>query len=109
MTWGLTGRRGRFTEDCDAECGLSRPPRPGSKDFRGEEYLYVSYRLLCHILARSVTAFYTCLKNELEAEFKSFGCIAFEEEISKHPTIDCGLRLLVFVLMQTQNEKEKAE
>lgn len=40
---------------------------------------------------------------------KSFGLIPLAEEISKQPSIDSAVWLLVLTLMKIYNEKEQAE
>ena len=44
-----------------------------------------------------------------EAKVKSFGLISLAEEISKQPSIDTALWILVLSLMKTYSEKEQAE
>lgn len=57
----------------------------------------------------NVTVFCTCLKNLPMAKEKSFRLIPLAQEISKEPNIDSALWLLVVILMEIHNEKEKDE
>ena len=61
----------------------------------------------CDILLNKVAAFSSCLKGLLEAKVKSFGLISLAEEISKQPSIDSVVWLLVVTLMKIYNEKEQ--
>ena len=61
------------------------------------------------ILVKNTAAFCSCLKSLPEAKLKSFGLIVFAEEISRQPSVDCVVWLLVASLMQIFNVKEQAE
>ena len=61
------------------------------------------------ILGENVTAFCPCLKSLPEAKVKSFGLISLAEEISKQPSIDFVMGLLVLTLMKIHNKKEQTE
>ena len=85
----LLGHISRCREDCDAEGDLYSG---GLTQKVSEEKNICMYLRDCyHILAKNVTAFNPGLKDHRKAKFKSFRRIAFEEEISKHPSIDCGM------------------
>lgn len=51
----------------------------------------------------------TLSKNLPEAKLKSYGQIPLSEDISKQPSIDCVMWLLMPSLMQIYNEKEQVE
>ena len=61
------------------------------------------------ILVKKVAAFCPCLNSLPEAKVKSFGLIMLAEEISKHPSIDSGVWLLVFMLTKIYNDKKQAD
>lgn len=63
----------------------------------------------CDILVKNVAAFCPCLKGLPKAKVKSFELIPLAEEISKQPSIDSAVWLLVLTLMKIYNEKEQAE
>ena len=56
-----------------------------------------------------MSTFYPCSKCPPEVKVKSFKLIPSVEEISKELSIDCVLRLVVFILVTIYNEKEKSE
>ena len=56
-----------------------------------------------------VAAFCPCSKSLPETKLKRFGLIPLAEEISKHPSIDSVIWLLIFMLIKIYNEKEQAE
>ena len=58
------------------------------------------------ILGENVTAFCPCLKSLPEAKVKSFGLIPLAEEISKQPSIDFVMWILMVTLMKIYSEKE---
>ena len=60
-------------------------------------------------MVKTVAAFCPCPKSLPEAKLKSFGLIAFAEEISKELSVNSVLWLAVARLGQICNEKEQAE
>ena len=60
-------------------------------------------------MAKNVAGFCSCKKNLPEAKLKSFGLIALAKEMSKQPSNDSVMWLLVFTLMQIYNETEQSE
>ena len=54
----------------------------------------------CDILVKKVAAFCPCTKILPEAKVKSFGLIPLAEEISKQPSLDSAVWLLVLTLMK---------
>ena len=58
---------------------------------------------------KTVAIFCPCPKSLPKHKVKSLGLISLTEEISKQPSIDSMLWLLVFTLIKTYNEKEQAE
>ena len=75
---------GRLTQDVSEEKNLNMLPRDHS----------------CDILVKKVAAFCPCPKSLPEAKVKSFGLILLAEEISKQPSIDSVMWLLVLTLMK---------
>ena len=63
----------------------------------------------CDILVKKVASFCPCPKSLPEAKVKSFGLIPLAEEISKQPSIDSVMWLLVLTLIEIYKEKEQAE
>lgn len=63
----------------------------------------------CDVLVKNVGAFCPCPKILPEAKVKSFKFIPWAEEISKQPSIDSVVWLLVLTLMKIYNEKNQAE
>ena len=61
------------------------------------------------IMVKNVAAFGPFQKSLPEAKVKSFVFFPLAEEISKQPSIDSVMWLLVLTLMKIYNEKEKAE
>lgn len=63
----------------------------------------------CDILMKNVAPFCPCQKSLPEGKWKSFGLVAFTEEITKQISIDCAAWMLVDSLVQIFNKKEQAE
>ena len=63
----------------------------------------------CGILVNNVAAFHPCPKSLPAAKLKNFGLIPLAEEISKQPSIDSVVWLLVLALMKIYNEKEQVQ
>ena len=55
---------------------------------------------------KKVAAFCPCLKSLLETKVNSFGLTVLAEEISKQPSLDSLVWILVVTLMKIYNEKE---
>ena len=64
-------------------------------DVTGENFSVLPGNHSCVILVKKVAAFGPCLKSLPEAKVKSFGLILLVEEISKQPSIDSVVWLLV--------------
>ena len=79
------------------------------KKFQREEFLYVAYRLVLWYFGKESEFFLSCLKSLSEDKVKNFGLIPLAEEISKQPSIDSVLWLLIVTLVKIYNEKEQAE
>ena len=61
------------------------------------------------ILVKKVAAFCPCPRSLPESKVKSFGIILLAEEISKQPSRDSEVWLLVVILLKICNKKEQAE
>ena len=61
----------------------------------------------CDILVKVVVAFCPCLKSLPKAKVKNFELILSSEELSKQPSIDFVMWILVVTLIKIYNERSK--
>ena len=102
------GHTGKGMEESVAETDLNCGGL--ARDTSKEKHLSMHPRdPSCDIFVKNVAVFCLCLNILPEVKLQIFGLTAFAGEISKQPSVDCVLWLLMAVPIEIYNKNEQAK